>query len=192
MNKVIIAIVFIVAGMIAVRVSADGKKKKKAAAREWNLYSCCHNMIDTPGRPMVITETFLVPEFYAYDTLIRGDTAFVYECYDKDDSIVNTDTLHDFGAVHNVTYFKKFLDRAHPYNDNGIKKPLPVSLIARRYERLGKDKWMSISYPGNKYEELREYRDDIVQTDTLRNSYPEDRLMVISVYRYYRVVALKR
>jgi hypothetical protein len=190
-NKIVIGVIFVVAAIWAVHASADGKKKKKISKPGWDPYSCCHNMVDTPGRPMVVTENYLVPEFYFFDTLVCGDTAFVYECYDREDSIVDADTLHDFGVVHNITYFKKFTDKAHTYKDSGKEKPLPVSLIVRRYERLAKDKWMCISYPGNKYEELREYKNEFVHVDTVRNSYPDARLTVVGIYRYYKVAALQ-
>ena len=173
-------------------VLADGKKKK-IDKNKWDPYNCCHNMADTPHMPVVLTEHFLIPEFYFYDTVFRADSAFVCEIFDGRDSVINPDTLHDFGNARFISIFKYYIDHAHTYRDNdGKQQPLPVVNMVQRYQRLGKEKWMSIGYPGNKYSELREYRDNIVRTDTFINSNPAHTVTMVSICRYYKVAEVKK
>lgn len=179
----------------AVHAFADGKKKQKnnVTGKAWDPYSCCHNMDDTPHRPVVLKEYCLVPEFYFFDTTYQADTSFVCECFDARDTVINPDTIHDFGSVKYIAVYKNFIDYAHTYKDyDGKEKPLPITNIIQRYDRLGRDKWMNVSYPGNKYAELREYKNDIVRVDTFINHNPVSNITSISICRYYKVVPVKK
>src|ERR1700733_6773456 len=82
-----------------------------------------------------------IPEFYSYMTTKNNDTTYKYECYDTRDSIVNFFSIYKFDTVKFVSLFKSYPDNAHPYTDvtDGKRKPLPVSSIIRRYDRVGND-----------------------------------------------------
>ena len=169
-------------------IAGDKKKRHAPAAKGWDPYSCCHRLDDTPRHPGILVETFLVPEFYYPDTLYKGDTAFSFAAYDTRDSVLNTDTVPDFARVSFLSLFKSYTDHLHTYRDNnGQQQPLPVSIIVQRYDRLGGNKWSYITYPENKYSELKEYKNEIVRTDTFIDQYGEEHITLESIYRYYKV-----
>lgn len=187
-------ILVILISISAVHVFADGKKKKTSADRTaWNPYSCCHRMDEIEHRQVTLVENYMAPEFFSFDTIrAGGDTSFVFECYDGRDSILCKDTLHDFEKVRYVSLFKNFTDHLHTYNDKDRKeKPLPVSVIVKRYDKMGSDKWMNISYPGNKFVTLKEFKNDIVKIDSFQEIDTTTRTTIISIYKYYKVAAIK-
>ena len=136
-------------------------------------------------------QTLLVPQFYCCYPRYDKDTSWKFEAYDSRDSLVNIDTVKSIKDVWFFSLFKSFTDSAHTYRDaDGSRKLLPVSSIIRRYDRKGKDKWISIDYSRNKYEELREYPDVIVKTDTIvvANAATGQKRQVIN--KYYKVTAI--
>ncbi|MCW3122872.1 MAG: hypothetical protein JWQ38_2364 [Flavipsychrobacter sp.] len=193
LSKVILLVMPAMVIVIAPRAFGDDKKQKhKVDRKAWSPYACCHDMNAIEHTPTLITEHYLVPEFYYIDSLHKGDTSFVYECYDNRDSILNMDTVQDFDQVRYISLLKKYTDHEHTYRDNdGSRKPLPVSVISKRYDKLGKNKWMSIGYPGNKYQELKEYKNDIVKIDSFMEKTPSGNEIILSIYQYYKVAQLK-
>jgi hypothetical protein len=186
-----ILFIFLVS-LYAVTSYADGRKKRVADPDVWTPYSCCHNIDDTPHRPGVLVEDHFVPEFYYPDTLLKGDTTFAFVCYDARDSVINADTVINFANVHYLSVFKSYIDHLHTYRDDyGKQKPLPVSLIVSRYDRLSSNKWSHITYPQNHYEQLREVNSDIVRTDTVQQEDAADHVTIELIYHYYRVDELK-
>lgn len=140
---------------------------------------------DAPG-PQMNVYTFLVPEFYNYLPKQVRDTTFEFMCYDRRDSVIRNVT--DYDSVRYYSVFKSFLDSTHHYKDaNGKKQPLPVSTIVKRYDRLSGTRWMSVEYPGNKYQELTAYRDIIVATDTVELSDPITEKNTMKVFKHYKV-----
>lgn len=137
------------------------------------------------GQSKADTIRYLVPGFYTPVSLMSRDTVFQFACYDKRDSLIPKVT--DFGLVQYFSLFKNYTDSTHTYKDaNGIKQFLPVSVITKRYDRIGKDKWMCISYPGNQYTELKEYKNEVVRTDTIHTG------SQVAIYQYYKVEILKQ
>lgn len=127
---------------------------------------------------------FSVPEFYHYLPQYSRDTAFIFRCYDKRDSIIKE--VSDYDQVKYYSLFKEYIDSFHTYKEtDGTEKLLPVSYIVRRYDRLGTTKWMSIQYPLNKYTELKDERDVIVRTDTVKMN------DTIKIFRCYRSSAVQ-
>ncbi|WP_133162652.1 hypothetical protein [Flavipsychrobacter stenotrophus] len=97
---------------------------------------------------------YSVPDFYSASPRFSRDTMFIFRCYDKHDSLIKY--VNDYEQVRYYSEFKEYTDSFHTYKDtNGVKQFLPVSTIVRRYDRVARDKWMCIQYPGNKYTELR-------------------------------------
>ena len=136
--------------------------------------------------------TYYFPEFYYRDTKRHKDTTWKFECYDSRDSIMNMDTVSNIRDVRYFSVFKSFTDSAHTYKDShGQKQLLPVSSIIQRYDRLGKDKWLSVDYSRNKYTELKEYPDEIVKTDTVIIYDPFAGKERNTYYKYYKVVTAK-
>ena len=102
--------------------------------------------------------------------------------------------VEDFSKVRYYSLFKEYIDSTHTYKDkNGAKQFLPVSVIVKRYDRLGKNKWMCIEYPGNKYTELKEDITDVTETVIVRIEKVGDmKGGYIKVYNYYRCAETKR
>ncbi len=188
-KNIVALIIFMCA---AGHLNADDKKKPKPNRKAWNPYACCHDINSITKTPVVITELYLVPEFYFPDEQQNGDTTLSFTCYDSRDSVMNMDTVADFNKVRYASLIKVYTDHEHTYkDDDGKRKPLPVTLIVGRYDRLGKEKWMNIAYPGNKYTELKEYRNEIVRTDSLMEEGATPNEIVLSVFRYYKVFPVK-
>ena len=132
------------------------------------------------------TRYFTVPEFYYFESKKSRDTTFEFKCYDVRDSLIKFVLYYD--SVRYYSLFKSYIDSAHTYKDNnGDKKPLPVSTIVKRYDRIGKNKWMCIEYPGNKFAELTEYKNIIVNTDTTTLYDPVENNAVLYIFKHYKV-----
>ena len=136
--------------------------------------------------------TCLLPEFYTRFPKYDKDTTWKFELYDSRDSIINIDTVQDINIVRYFSLFKSFTDSAHTYKDsNGKDQLMPVSSIIHRYDKTGDDKWISINYTNNKYTELREYKQDIVKTDTVIIVDPITGKEQSIFYKYYKVIPIK-
>lgn len=131
-----------------------------------------------------VTTTYTVPDFYHYLPKYSRDTAYIFRCYDKRDSIIHDVT--DYDKVFYYSLFKEYIDSFNTYKDpDGTKHLLPVSYIVRRYDRLGTNRWMTVQYPANKYGELKDDRTTIVRSDTVANS------DTIRIFRCYRTAAMQ-
>ena len=171
------------------QLRGDGRKKKKDADRgAWNPYACCHKMDEIEHRPVLLIENYLAPDFFFYDTLMHGDTSFYYQCFDSRDSTLLVDTLHDFTHVRFISLYRCFFDLIHTYkNEHGAEKPLPIAMIIKRFDRTGDDKWMTITYPGNKFSQIKEYKNLITKSDTVMAEDTSTNTVIMSVYKYYKV-----
>jgi len=130
------------------------------------------------------------PEFYAPRPSMHNDTTFTYECYDSRDSILHR--VKENSEIRFISLFKSYTDPVHSYkDDNGVKKPLPVSSIVHRYDRVGDDKWISVDYATNKYIELREYRNQVVRSDSIITMDPVTHKQLVAIYSYYKVEEIK-
>lgn len=117
--------------------------------------------VRTQARP--VPDTLLLPYFLKYATNTHGDTTFEMRCYDKQDSIVKK--LEDFSVVRYVCKWMHYTDPLHPYKDfDGMYKPLPVSVITERYEKMGATKWMYINYTTKAYKSYTAHPKTIVDS----------------------------
>lgn len=126
------------------------------------------------------------PEFYFRYQKTVADSTYEYECYTKKDSLIPYVT--NFDEVAYFSLIRTYIDVTHTYKDKeGIEQPLPVKTIEFRYDKKGKNKWMTVDYSTKQYVELTEYKDEIVSTDT---TYIEDRIhhvIYTDVLNLYRV-----
>lgn len=128
-----------------------------------------------------------VPEFYFHEPKKNKDTTLEFLCYDDQDSLLHG--FENFDTVHYLSLYKSYIDSAHTYKDNnGQMQPLPVSSIIQRYDKIGKDKWMSIEYPGNKYTELKEFKSVIVTVDSQDIVDPVTGSEQLNIYNHYKVI----
>ncbi len=137
----------------------------------------------------VVFVNYLVPEFYFHAPQKVKDTTYEFFCYESKDSVM--DNVTDYDLVHYYSLYKSFTDSTHHYkDDNGNKKPLPVSAIVKRFDRIGKDKWMCVQYPHNKYTELKDFKNVIVSSDTESTVDPvtADGPVTMKIYNHYKVV----
>ncbi len=128
------------------------------------------------------------PEFYSHGTKHK-DTVFKFECYDSRDSILTH--VKENSEIRFISVFKSYDDPVHTYVDNGVKKALPISSIIRRYDRVGDDQWISVDYATNKVANLKEYRNQIVRSDSVIILDPINNKELITIYSYYKVEVLK-
>lgn len=129
---------------------------------------------------------FYVPEFYFHEPRTVKDTTLEFLCYDHRDTLIPNVT--NFDSVRYYSLFKKFIDSTHTYKENGQEKPLPVSVIIKRYDRTAPEKWMSVEYPSNKFTVLKGFRSNIVTTDTAAVYDPSTDRTNLKVYHYYKVI----
>ena len=130
---------------------------------------------------------YLVPEFYFHKPRKVLDTTYEFFCYDARD--VEMPVVYNYDSVFYYSLYKSYTDSAHKYTDsNGVKQFLPVSSIAKRYDKVGREKWMTIEYPGNKYGELHALRNVIVSTDTEKVFNTHGDNIYQKVYHYYRLL----
>ena len=145
------------------------------------------NSAENTKKSNVTIFTYTVPEFYYYLPKKNRDTTLEFKCYDYRDSLMPD--VPDYDSVHYYSVFKSYTDSAHTYKDsNGDKKLLPVSSIVKRYDRLGTNRWMCIEYPKNNYLELTEYKNIIVNTDTVTIIDPINDKTTLKVFNHYKLV----
>jgi hypothetical protein len=66
---------------------------------------------------------------------------------------------------------------------------MPVSNIIKRFDKVGnRDKWMTIEYPGNKYGELRAFKNVVVKSDTVKVNSSYGDLIYLKIYDYYKLI----
>ena len=141
---------------------------------------------DNAQKSFAAIYTYTVPEFYFYLPKKNKDTILEFKCYDFRDSLMHT--VENYDSVRYYSLFKSFTDSAHTYKDiNGERKLLPVSSIIKRYDRIGNDRWMTIEYPKNKYQELAEYKNAIVSSDTVTVIDPINDKTILKVFNHYKV-----
>jgi len=140
-----------------------------------------------PQKDTVITYHYTVPEFYFATPRKEKDTTFEFFCYDARDSVMPV--VNDFDSVFYYSLYKSYTDSAHTYIDSAGKEQfIPVASIMKRYDRIGKKKWMTIEYPGNKYGELKEKRDIIVARDTVIIPNANGGNICQKIYSYYQLL----
>jgi len=142
-----------------------------------------------------IYKTYLVPEFFHPKIPNSADTSYMVKCYDKADSAL--DYWTDFDEVHYVSVFKNYKDSVHLFkDDDGKRKPLPVSLIVNRYDKVSKNKWLHIDYLRHTYTDLLEDKTVILRSDTLSPSQAYNKkdsaINTYSIYRYYKVAPVSK
>ena len=172
-NRSALALIIFVIGASAISFRAVGQQRdvnQKARALDTSFYN--------------------VPEFYFYPKYNK-DTVLIFRCYDKQDSLM-TD-VEDYDKVRYYSLFKEYTDSAHTYKDkNGERQYLPISVIVKRYDRLGKSKWMCIAYPGNRYTELKEDRSESVGSTMVMIDRTGDGIADwVKVYNYYKCSPVK-
>ena len=171
----------------ASRLFAQDGNKKAEKAQVYNFEAGGGMDAYSNGVPDNV-QLLYFPEFYSHGTKHK-DTLFKFECYDSRDSILTR--VKENSEIRFISVFKSYDDPVHTYIDNGVKKPLPVSSIIRRYDRVGDDKWISVDYATNKVSNLKEYRNQIVRSDSQIIMTPVDNVKLITIYSYYKVEVVK-
>jgi len=134
----------------------------------WRFYGFCIGSMlffsaSVQACPKPAMGALSLPSFFKNATMSKGDTTFEVRCYDKQDSVIKI--LNDFGEVRYVCRWMHYLDRLHPYKDfDGTYKPLPVSVITARYEKMGATKWMYINYMTKEYKTYTAHPETIVDS----------------------------
>lgn len=122
----------------------------------------------------------LMPDFFVYSSYYNKDTLFEYRCYDDNDSLIRKTELSDFSAVEYTSYIENYTDSAQTYKDGNQEKPLNITKILCRYDKVSAGKWMRIDYRTKQYNELKESRENVVRRDTLLSA---DKTIICSYYK---------
>ncbi len=113
------------------------------------------------------------------------------EYYEERDSITND--LSNFETIRYISMFLNYTDTFHKYKDkDGVMQYLPVTRIIRRWDRVGTDKWIFIDYLDNKFLEIKEYKEEIIKTDTNNTYDPTKDMWSKNVIKYYKTEVLKK
>jgi hypothetical protein len=186
MNICGIILAAIIVAVCPTLLHAQDDKSKEAKPPVYNY------VIDDPMdkfQPQQAPQTFnyRVPEFYYHTAKKHKDTTFQFSCYNVHDSLLNSVT--DYDSVFYYSLYKSYTDSAHTYLDsNGERQFIPVSSIVKRYDKVGKEKWMTIEYPGNKYGELRAFKHVIVRIDTEKVLNAQGDHIYNRVFHYYKLI----
>jgi hypothetical protein len=169
-----------------------GKKEPKEKVPVYNYV--IDDPMDVFGRQPVkapIVKYSLVPEFYRpYRN--EKDTVLDVECYDAANKIIKPDTITTASSLRYLSVVKTYPDPVNTYkDDHGVKRPLPVQQIIRRYDKVGADKWFSVDYTTNKSMTLQEFSNEIVRVDTITVIDPITSDETTHYRRYYKVSAVK-
>lgn len=149
----------------------------------------------------VITDTFIIPEFIYHEGFVHfemniRDTTYEYRFTDNIGNNQNYTprdirTVKDSNYFNNIKYVslhKTWYDHEHQYKDTtGNNKPLPVSKILARYDRIGKHGWLCIDYVTHQQTDLKEIPNKIVRIDSNISNDGSRK----EVYIYYGVVPIK-
>ncbi|NCX95679.1 MAG: hypothetical protein EBX41_04580 [Chitinophagia bacterium] len=136
----------------------------------------------TPLLGMVSKDTLQVkvPSFYLLTDSVVADTTYRMLCYNSRNDTLTPDP--NFDSVSYISLWKAYIDYAHSYKDNdGTKKPLPISQIVVRYDKAGNNRWLYMEYATKKYAEFIENKDRIVHTRY--RTLPGDRVVQYNVYQ---------
>ncbi len=111
----------------------------------------------------------VVPAFFNPNITKLGDTDVVFECFDKARKKIANDSVGEFGSIWYVSKLKNYIDYTKKFKDtDGIEKPLPVSVIVYRYDRLNKISWMAVDYATNKMSTLTEERSNTTKVEKMK------------------------
>ena len=143
----------------------DKTKEEKVPVFNYVIDDALDKFQAIPDTAAPVFYHYVVPDFYFHKPRKVLDTTYEFFCYDAYDSVL--DVITDYDSVLFYSLYKSYTDSAHTYIDkDGEKQFIPVASIVKRYDKTGPSKWMTIEYPGNKYGELREFKNVIIGTDT--------------------------
>ena len=115
------------------------------------------------------TTTIIFPDFYHYNKTTKGDTSFVYECFDKNMHSVYMYNLKSVNEITTIKYSKVYPEYA--WKKESIMSPPYAHIKLYSYEHPSPDIWLGVDPRSNKITRYKLYKDKIVRTDnvTLNN-----------------------
>ena len=155
------------------RLSAQEKKNTDAA-----------NTTQKKGS-INIDRIILLPEFYHYKPVIAGDTTYKYECYHRDHSGINVDTLHNINDVHEIFYLKSYYKFQTPPGSIISAPYLSISLFV--YERSSDDTWVGIDRKSDYKIGIKEFKNKIVSSDTAIVTNHLTGKQETIIHKYYKI-----
>jgi hypothetical protein len=183
--------VAILLGIGIVHVFAQGKEKKTVDSSNTNVVVIAD--ADSIGDSSTATRYFLFPEFYSYWPIEKDDTVIKYQCYDAENSFINIDTIHNIEDVQHILFIKTFTNYLHTYIDaDGKPKPSTASKTIYRYDKTDDNTWKSFDVANSYTSELKEFKNEIVRTDTTTIINPVNNSKQLTIRKYYKVVEQKK
>ncbi len=201
MKRTATAIIVIITGLGLAQAFAQGKKKKPVVQQTQTNVAVAaptDTLVDSFGERQYVMDTstttryFLLPEFYSYWPVTKGDTVIKYQCYDAENSYINIDTLSDIGEVKHIHLMKVFTNYLHTYIDaEGKPKPSTAAKTIFRYDKIDNNTWKSYDYGSTWVSELKENREEIIKQDTTTFVNAVTGGKRLTIRKYYKVTELK-
>lgn len=186
-RTVILVLVLLVCTGERIYAQKDRNKEEKVPVFNYVIDDALDKFKAIPDTATPVFYHYVVPDFYFHKPRKVLDTTYEFFCYDAYDSVM--DVITDYDSVLFYSLYKSYTDSAHTYIDkDGEKQFIPVASIIMRYDKTGPSKWMTIEYPGNKYGELREFKNVIIGTDTEKvwNSHGDN--IYTKIYHRYKLL----
>jgi hypothetical protein len=131
--------------------------------------------------------TLLLPEFY-HNPQTENDTTYSYEFYDKNDKMVNVNTLVDLNNIEHVNYLKSFYQSKN--TGGSISSPY-LSKKLKTYLKVNDDTWGEIDQATKDYTQLKERKNKIVRKDTAAYNDFKTGNKILVIRKYYKVTEEK-
>ena len=109
--------------------------------------------------------TILLPDFYHYDKVKKGDTTWVYECFDKDMHKIEMYNLNNMSEIEHIDYYKCFFE--YPWKQGSVMSPPYLYVKLYTFEHTGPDSWLGVHPKTTETIQYKTYKNKIVRTENV-------------------------
>jgi hypothetical protein len=129
---------------------------------------------------------FLFPDFFHYKPVVKGDTSWSYECYNRNMHKINMYELKNVDEIDHIEYFKSY-KQPTPEAGNSLNTPtLCIYELVYKYVQPDTNLWMRVNPKINEIRRYEIYKDRIVRTDTVKLFHPVTKKPQSVVYQYFK------
>lgn len=166
-NKTCIILLFALAVSSSIQVFAQTGTKK---------------LIIAPKGKYKVT---ILPEFYQYTPIKKGDTTFSFECFDRNDKKMNLDSGFNINNAEEIFILKSYYQ--FPYKPGAIISPPYLSMKIFTFERTSKNTWIGNDLNNKEKTGIKEHMNTIVRSDTVTINDPATGGKQNIIHKYYKV-----
>ncbi len=127
----------------------------------------------------------LLPEFYQYSPIKKGDTTFSFECFDGNGKKMNLDSGFNINNAEEIFILKSYYQ--FPYKPGAIISPPYLSIKIFTFERTSKNTWVGTDLNTKEKTGIKEYMNTIARTDTVSVANPATGAKQNIIHKYYKV-----